>query len=191
MRALVCSAAVLTAACVPESSDLEAAGAESSVVVPLVPVSDVAQSGVVGEPDAAGLWADLDDGPSFAAADDGATSVRTIDGRRTGILTSGFGAAPPGRVTDVVVHVRARRDATARKGALQVRLYAGTTLLGTGARHALGAGWSNLDDAFHGLSVGGAEELRTELVLDNASPRARGTLRATSLWLDVARDLLG
>jgi len=154
-----------------------------ATVVALVPTSDVASRGVTGEPDAA-LYRDLDDGTSLLAADDATSLVRSQSGQRTGVVEVGYSGAPAGRVTDVVVRLRARR-ATARKGNVRVNLEAAGVRIGTGSPHGLGSSWTNVTESFHGLSAASAGDLTTEVILENTSPKARGTLQVTQVFVEV------
>ena len=114
------------------------------------------------------LWAQVDDGTSFSAADDSATLVRTTLRSRSATHTTSFAGAPAGTVADVVVNLRASRSARAR-GTVRVRLYVGSTLLGRGAPHALTEAYTNFSDDFGGLSVADASNLRTTVKFTNTA----------------------
>ena len=191
MKRLIISPLVLALVLVsPLSAPVEAAtgSAGPSAGADLTPSGDVADRNVV--PVVAGsalrggsLWAQVDDGTSFSAADDSATLVRTTLRSRSATHTTSFAGAPGGTVTDVVVNLRASRSARAR-GTVRVRLYVGSTLLGRGAPHALTEAYTNFSDDFGGLSVADASNLRTAVKFTNTS--GKGELFYTALWLHAA-----
>jgi slime mold repeat-containing protein/pectate lyase-like protein len=184
-RRRVAAVVLVLVGCTNDS--LEESADRLGSVAGIVPSMDVSSSGVVGQPDPTSLFRNLDDGTSSSSADDGASVVASTSGRRTSVVRVGYAGAPPGRVTDVAVRIRARRD-TARKGNVRVDLYGNGTLLARGVSHALGAAWAGFGDDFQGLSVADAGTLATELVLENTSSRARGTLQVTQVWIDATLE---
>jgi len=190
MKRLIISPLVLALVLVsPLSAPVGAAGSvDPSAGVDLTPSGDVAATNVV--PVVAGsavkggsLWAQVDDGTSFSAADDSATLVRTRLRFKGAEHTTSYAGAPPGTVTDVVVNLRAARSPLAR-GTARVRLYDGSTLLGSSAPHALTEAYTNFSDDFGGLSVADASNLRTTVKFTNTS--GKGELFYTALWLHAA-----
>ena len=190
MKRLIISPLVLALVLVsPLSAPVGAAGSvDPGAGVDLTPSGDVAATNVV--PVVAGsavkggsLWAQVDDGTSFSAADDSATLVRTRLRFKGAEHTTSYAGAPPGTVTDVVVNLRAARSPLAR-GTARVRLYDGSTLLGSSAPHALTEAYTNFSDDFGGLSVADASNLRTTVKFTNTS--GKGELFYTALWLHAA-----
>jgi hypothetical protein len=190
MKRLIISPLVLALVLVSSmSASVEAAGSvDQSAGVDLTPSGDVAATNVV--PVVAGsavkggsLWAQVDDGTSFSAADDSATLVRTRLRFKGAEHTTSYAGAPSGTVTDVVVNLRAARSPLAR-GTARVRLYDGSTLLGSSAPHALTEAYTNFSDDFGGLSVADASNLRTTVKFTNTS--GKGELFYTALWLHAA-----
>lgn len=151
--------------------------------VQLVPSSDVLRQNVIGVGNPSLLYTDLADGTSFALADDNTTYVRSENSFTTGTYTAGFSGAPAGAVSSVVVNLRASLG-TASTGSAQVLLYDGSSLIGTGPVHALGA-FTNFSDDFPGLSAVSANLLRVSVALNN--PSATGAVRATELWISVTQ----
>ena len=152
----------------------------------LIPTSDVGRNAVVGVPDDTALFSDVDDGPSFGSADDNTSYVRGQAGITVTSHSVGFSGAPAGKVIKVTAQVRASQG-TASSGSLQLRLYDGETLLGTGAVHALGA-WANFgSDTFDGLQVASANTLRLTVEFKNGG--GSGAVRYTQAWLTAS--LLG
>src|SRR5580658_3799505 len=102
----------------------------------LQPASDISHTNVVGSPSTTDLYSNLDDQPEFT--DDGDSSyVRSNN--TTGSYTCGYTSAATGTVTKVVVSYYACRKAPS--GSVQVLLYDGSTLIGTGSSHSLGSSY--------------------------------------------------
>ena len=191
MKRLIISPLVLVLVLVsPMSAPVAAAAgsADPGAGVDLTPSGDVAATNVV--PVVAGsavkggsLWAQVDDGSSFSAADDSATLVRTKLRSKTATHTTSYAGAPAGTITDVVVNLRATRTPLAR-GTVRVRLYDGSTLLGSGPPHALAEAYTNFSDDFGDLAVADASNLRTTVKFTNTS--GKGELFYTALWLHAA-----
>ena len=191
MKRLIISPLVLALVLVsPMSAPVAAAAgsADPGAGVDLTPSGDVAATNVV--PVVAGsavkggsLWAQVDDGSSFSAADDSATLVRTKLRSKTATHTTSYAGAPAGTITDVVVNLRATRTPLAR-GTVQVRLYDGSTLLGSGPPHALAEAYTNFSDDFGDLAAADASNLRTTVKFTNTS--GKGELFYTALWLHAA-----
>jgi hypothetical protein len=154
-------------------------------VVPVKPSTDVAVDNVdaIGG-GASGYWQNVDDGVSFASADNDTTRVETRSGA-SGSHTVGYPGAPAGTVTQVVANVRAHRTKFA-EATLRVLLYDGATLVGTGPAHALDTGYANFSDTFPNLSVATPANLRTKVELTNTA--RKGTAAYTQIWLDVTRQ---
>jgi hypothetical protein len=69
-------------------------------------------------------------------------------------------------------------------GSVRMKLYAAATLLATGPAHVLNGTRQNLSDAFTGLGVADANQLRTELEFQNTA--GVGSLIASIVWIDVS-----
>jgi hypothetical protein len=161
--------------------DVETISALAPNQVALPPTRDVSKSNVVGVGDATNLYRNVDDGVTFASSDLATTVVRTTTGAPLARHAVGYSGAPAGTTIEVRVHYRAKRSSSA--GTAQMKLYAGTTLLGTGAKRTLGDTWASYEDTFTGLSVTDANSLVTELELANT--RTTGSHRYTIVWITV------
>ena len=168
--------AVLCAVAAPIST-----AAAGTVVVALRPTADVGSSNVQGVGSSTALWQNVDDGVTFANADNDATRVETRSGV-AGSHTVGFAGAPSGTVSQVVANVRAMRTKFAT-GTMTVLLYDGSTLIATGPERALGTSYGNFSETFSNLNVASGNNLRTQVTLSNSS--WRGTMMYTQVWLDV------
>lgn len=128
------------------------------------------------------LWQSVDDGVNYAASDRRITRVQTPAGTSSGYHETSYSTAPAGAVSQVTAHVQARRT-EGSVGAVQVQLFGGAGLIGTGARHELGAAWEDLSDTFGGLNVADARQLRARVLLSNTG--AEGRSMYTMIWLDA------
>ena len=128
------------------------------------------------------LWSRVDDGTSFSAADDSATLRSNEAGFKGAEHTTSYAGAPSGTVTDVVVNLRAARSALAR-GTARVRLYDGSTLLGSSAPHALTEAYTNFSDDFGSLLSPTLESAHHRQFTE---ARRKGELFYTALWLHAA-----
>ncbi len=150
---------------------------ESPLTAPaaaLRPTSDIAKSAVVGVTSTTALFSDVDD----TTSDDDATYVRGQANVASAFHTTGYTGS--GSASTVKVVYRASQGTAS--GMAQVLLYDGSTLIGTGAPHSLGA-WATYSDTFSGLSVTNVGNLRTKVVL---TPTAgTGALRYTQIYLEV------
>jgi endoglucanase len=158
----------------------------STVSVPLKPVVDLAAAGVIGIANNANvttsLFQEVDDGTAYTGADNAATQVQTVSGKNvTGSHTTGYSGAPAGTITQVATHVRAMRSSNT-KGSMQLKLYNGSTLIGTSPVHSLGNNWANYDDTFSGLTVTDGNAIRTQVILNNTT--AKGNVSYTMVWID-------
>ena len=149
----------------------------------LKPSADVSHSRVTGSPSSSSLFGNIDDGTSYAASDSDATYTRAYAGLGTGVHEVSYSGAPVGvAVRTVTVHYTAALG-TATAGTAQVRLYDGTTLLGTGATQVLASAYGQYSDSFSALNVASANTLRTEMTLVNKA--GSGGVRYSEIWLDV------
>lgn len=191
-RLLCCALPILLAACsaddfgapeAPEEQIEALAGAVS-----LSPTSDVALSSIWGGGGTTPIYKLVDDGTSFAASDGGTTFARSAPGVATSSLTLGYSGAPAGGAAQVVVNTQAW-TINSGAGTVRVKLYDGSTLIGTGPTHALTANPQNLSDTFTGLSVADGNQIRTEVVFQNTA--GQGSLIASVIWIDVAQAQSG
>jgi hypothetical protein len=160
--------------------DGDLGSAAASGGVDLLPTSDVAKTGVVGEGDISALFRDVDDGVGSAAADDHKTYVRGDGASNDGSHVVGYSGAPAGTVTQVVVNYRANKGNAS--GTAQALLYDGSRQIGAGAVHTLGS-WATYTDSFSGLSVADGNQLRTEIRLHRTG--SHGSLYYTQIWIHL------
>jgi hypothetical protein len=153
-----------------------------ATTVSLSPASDLANDHVWGGGGTAPIFALVDDGQTFAAANDN-DFARSAPGVASAAITFGYAGAPAGGASQVVVNHRAWALSGA-VGSVQVKLYNGATLLATGPAHALAATKTNFSDRFPGLAVSDANQLRTELDFTNTSGGST-SLGDTLVWIDV------
>ena len=168
----------------PPEDDLagDIATTAATTDVALRPTRDVSATSVIGVGDTSALFRNVDDGTSFTSSDGGATVVRAATGVALARHRVGYSGAPAGTVTAVTVRYRARRSNSA--GTAQMKLYAGTTLVGTGALRTLTDSFTSYTDTFTGLSVADANQLATEIELRNT--RTTGSHRYTIVWITVS-----
>jgi len=148
--------------------------------ISLVPTSATTDTGIVGKGCSSPYWSCVDDGTAYGKSDDGKT-VAQIDSATSGTHTLGFSGGPTGAVGAVTVYYRASLTTSKITGTIQVQLYDGTKLLGTGKLNSLGSAWANFSDTFSGLNVASVNALRTTVLLK----RGAGTGQAgyTMLWI--------
>jgi hypothetical protein len=177
---LTLSCAALLGACQGEGGpqEIEPVTQELTVVA-LKPTSDVTKTSVVGVGDTSALFRDVDDGTSFSGSDGDTTYVRS--NATTSSHRVGYSGAPAGTVTQAVVSYRARTSSAS--GTAQVKLFDGSTLVGTGAVRTLGSSYANFTETFSGLNVGSGNNLRTEITFKRTS--GTGNLRYTLIWISV------
>ena len=159
------------------SGDTGPPGPDAGVL--MRPTGDVTLENVVGvdgtgAPVTSNLYVEVDD----PTADDSTTYVRGDPAIATSSHTASYSGAPAGTVTSVIVSYRAQRGSA--DGTAQVLLYDGATLIGTGAARTQGA-WTDFSDAFSGLNVTSANNLRTKIVFQNTA--AIGALRYTQIGI--------
>jgi hypothetical protein len=128
-------------------------------------------------------WQCVDDGTAFSASDDTKTMAE-VTGSSTGTHTLGFSNGTSGAVGQVTVYFRASTSSSSTKGTIQVKLYDGSTLIGTGSVHSLGSGWANLNDTFSGLHASAVKNLKTAVLLHRTS--GSGAVRYTMLWITAS-----
>jgi hypothetical protein len=125
-------------------------------------------------------WQCVDDGTSYSASDDTRTMAE-VTGSSTGTHTLGFSNGTSGAVGQVTAHFRASTSSSSTKGTIQVKLYDGSTLIGTGPVHSVSSGWANFDDSFSGLHASAVKNLKTAVLLHRTS--GSGAVRYTMLWI--------
>ncbi len=156
----------------------------ATTVVSVKPAGDAGIEGVqTGGGGTSGLWQHVDDGTSFSSSDNDSTKVTTLSGR-SGAHTVSYAGVPSGPVSQVVANVRAMRTKFATS-TMTVRLYDGTTLVGTAPARTLGTSYANYSETFSNLSVANGNNLRTRVELTNSS--SKGTAAYTQIWLNVAQ----
>jgi hypothetical protein len=128
------------------------------------------------------LWKAVDDGKSYAAADDLDSRVQMIYHQTTASHKTTYSGAPAGTVNQVVTHVRAagRNKANA---SVQVLLWDGKTEVAEGPIHKLGSTWANYNDTFPGLNVSNANNLQTAVVMRHKGDI--GVVGYTQVWMDA------
>lgn len=171
-----------TSCAITDEPATQTASSALAAATSLSPTSDVANNHVWGGGGAAPIYALVDDGQTFATANDN-DFARSAPGVASAAITLGYAGAPAGGASQVVVNHRGWALSGA-VGSVQVKLYNGTSLIGTGPVHALGATKANFSDVFSGLAVSDANQLRTELDFTNTSGGST-SLGATLVWIDV------
>src|SRR5437763_6155531 len=189
MKRILGSLVVLAAVLVgPAAQGVQAAipavVTQSPQTVALQPAADVLATNVVAVRNGSiaksgALWPYVDDGTSFASADDGATLVRSAARVASAAHETSYADVPAGVVTEAFVHVRADRTQRA-SGSIQVLLYDGATRIAVGAPHAVGDNWGNFGDDFTGLQLADPSSLRTYVRFCNSA--GRGAIEYTELW---------
>ena len=181
VAALLTFPLLLTGACTTEGEgeSVEMSTAALLTQVDLVPTSATA-SGISGTGCSSPYWACVDDGTAYSKADDGST-VAEVSSATPGTHTLGFSGGPTGTVAKVTSHVRTSTSASTTKGTIQVKLYDGTTLVGTGAAHSVSNTWANFDDTFSGLSAANVNSLKAAVLLTRTA--GTGKLGYTMLWI--------
>jgi hypothetical protein len=171
-------------ACVAVTDDAAGTSASSlDTVKHLVPARDIGGD-AVADGDGTGFFANVDDGTSFASADDFDTSVHNRRRRSRATFTVGLaGDGDPGGATRLDVHVRAMVDASSR-GNVKLTVFDGDTSIATGPVHALGGDWQDLTDSFAGISIASGHEIRVQVTLARTS--GSGFVRVTQLWADAS-----
>ncbi len=175
--------ALATASCaIADEPAIATATDALAAAVSLSPSADLANDHVWGGGGSTPIFALVDDGQAFTAANDN-DFARSAPGVASAAITFGYAGAPAGGASQVVVNHRGWALAGA-VGSVQVKLFAGATLLAIGPAHALGAAKANFSDVFAGLSVADASQLRTELDFTNTSGGST-SLGETLVWIDV------
>jgi hypothetical protein len=158
--------------------------------VSVVPKKDYSVSNLQGENGSKtvskALYTLIDDGTSFAAADNANTYVFLPSGKSKGTLTEGFNSTVTNAVTQVVANYRARNSNTT-KGTAQILLFDGTKQVATGPVHTVAGSFANYSDTFSNLSVSSIAGLRAQIVLRNSA--SKGTVRLTQLWLNATYNV--
>ncbi len=149
--------------------------------VTLKPTSDAWISGVEGAGDLAKLFANVDDGTTFSAADDNTTYVRSIAGEEWGRHTVGLSGAPNGRVTRVDVNYRAGNGG-ATGATVKVYLVADGAVVTSSPERPL-SGYANFTESFSGLTISDASTMRVRVELHN--PSGASQPRYTTLWVNA------
>jgi hypothetical protein len=163
---------------------IDAGSCSTNAASSLVPTSDVSKGNVTVDGDSSAFFRNVDDGVDFAAADDGATDIRNRWADSSSNYTAGFSGSATG-ISRVVANFRAEAD-NGIGGTAQIKLFDGTTLIGTGAPHALGSAWANFSDVFTGLPSVSASNLRAQVLLQRTA--STGYMRVTELWLEASAD---
>lgn len=184
VAALLLLAAACSAGDTDDSAPLDQSADELGSGRSLVPASDVSLSNIWGGGGAAPIYKLVDDGVSFAASDKWTTFARSAPGAANAAATFGYAGAAAGGAERVVVSYQAWA-LDGGTGTVRVKLYDGTTLVGIGAPHAVGATAANFSDTFAKLAVKDANRLRTELDFVNTTPTSAGTLACTLIWIDL------
>jgi hypothetical protein len=168
----------------PRAEALRVSTSTEALVVPasVLPTADVKLSHVWGGGGTTPIFALVDDGTSFSASNDN-DFARSEPGAAAAALTLGYSSAPSGGASQVVVNHRPWSIGGAI-GSVSVKLFDGTTLIGTGPSHAVTAGKVNLSDSFTGLAVLDAKQLRTEIDFSNTSG-GTSSLGEALVWIDV------
>lgn len=163
-----------------------AATTETIGTVLLKPSADIAATGVQGVKYgtvlSSSLYQLVDDGTAFSDADDSGTYVQTASGIPVASHTLAYSGVETGVVSEVVVHLRAKRSKFAN-GTVRIYLYDGTNLIGSGIAHSLRSSYSNFIDTFSNLNVANVNNLRTKVTFQNGS--RRGNEMYTEIWLEA------
>jgi uncharacterized protein YkwD len=161
---------VLLAACAEDRSERESTEADAIIAKTLVPIADVASSGVIGRPDSTNLYSDVDDGTTFKASDDDIAYVGKVAGSTTAAFHEVTYASGSGIVTRAIVHVRARQLVEGTKGSIILQLFDEDTQLPAAKVFSWipGNTWQNKQWSIDHLSVPLAS-LRTRIVLQGAA----------------------
>jgi hypothetical protein len=168
-------------ACAPPPQDLTEEQANLLGGTVLVPSRDVDRGNVTVDGSSTALYTNIDDGSSFAAADDGRTDLRNHWGVARSTYITGLAAGPSGTVTTAAISYRARADWNV-SGSLQMNLFAGGRLAASGPVRPLPNAWTNLTDTFNGLAIPNASDLAVQVVLNTGTS---GYLRVTQIWAEV------
>jgi hypothetical protein len=150
-------------------------------MVHLVPSYDIGGNAVTAGDDS-GFYANVDDGVSFAAADDGATVVQNPRRRSSANFTVALGGDPNG-ATNLQVNVRASTTSVGG-GSVSVVVYDGDTVIATGPSHVVDRNWQNITDSFSDLSIATGHEVRVKVILKRVG--SIGSTRVTALWADAS-----
>jgi hypothetical protein len=184
--------AVLAVACVEPAEPaldgvdgIKAAGSTSSFV--LKPASDAWVASVEGVGDATNLYANVDDGTAFSAADNNTTFVRALAGVEWARHSVGFSGAPAGKVTRVDVSYRAGNGG-AMASTVKIYLIDDGTVVASSEERPLGS-YQNFTESFAGLSVADGNKLRVRIEFHNQSGSA--SPRYTMLWISGTVEPVG
>jgi hypothetical protein len=149
--------------------------------VALKPTADRWVSGVEGVGDATNLYANVDDGTAFTAADNNTSYVRSAAGQEWGRHAVGFSGAPAGRVTRVDVNFRAGNGG-ASGATVKVLLIDDTGIVKSSSERPL-TSYANFTESFTGLSIADANAMRVRVELHN--PSLSSQPRYTMLWVNA------
>jgi hypothetical protein len=149
----------------------------------LQPLKDVNSDNVIGVgKSASSLYKDVSEGTTFTSSDNNSSYIRGENGVNTSSNTLQYFTLPgSATLSGATVNIRAYKG-SASSGSLQVQLYNGTKLIGTGPVHKLSSSYANYSDKFTGLSIKGAS-LRTKVLLHNNGQE--GAVRYTLIWVSA------
>lgn len=130
------------------------------------------------------LYVHIGDGTSFAQAND-SDSLRNQWTDSDASYLCGVGGYGLGPVEGATINFRARADDPSLVGTIQVNLYDGANLIGTGAVHNLVNAWTNYTDAFSNISASDVNNLRLEVHMIRTFPTNAEYIRLSMMWVDV------
>jgi hypothetical protein len=179
MRHVAISLVAMLGACEEAPEDAISASSALETELLLVPTRDIAKDGVSADGDTTSYFRNVDDGTTFASADDGATTVRNSWSASSASYTAGY-SGTSGALTNVSVSFRAVAGSGV-VGSIRVELYDGSTLLASALPHPLGSTYASFTDSFAGVTVSSAANLRTKIVF--ARVGTSGYLRCTQVFV--------